>query len=65
MTRGFGITDETESVIKRLVDKTVSELDFSALDDRSELPKLIRKPIKNYFAKDRQFPVIMPIVLED
>ena len=65
VTRGFGITDETESVIKRLVDKTVSELDFSALDDRSELPKLIRKPIKNYFAKDRQFPVIMPIVLED
>ena len=65
VTKGFGITDETESVIKRLVDKTVSELDFSALDDRSELPKLIRKPIKNYFAKDRQFPVIMPIVLED
>lgn len=65
VTRGFGITDETESVIKRLVDKTVSELDFSALDDRSELPKLIRKPIKNYFSKDRQFPVIMPIVLED
>ena len=65
VTRGFGITDETESVIKRLVDKTVSELDFSALDDRSEIPKLIRKPIKNYFAKDRQFPVIMPIVLED
>ena len=65
VTRGFGITEETESVIKRLVDKTVSELDFSALDDRSELPKLIRKPIKNYFAKDRQFPVIMPIVLED
>lgn len=65
VTRGFGITDETESVIKRLVDKTVSELDFSALDDRSELPKIIRKPIKNYFAKDRQFPVIMPIVLED
>ena len=65
VTRGFGITEETESVIKRLVDKTVSELDFSALDDRSELPKLIRKTIKNYFAKDRQFPVIMPIVLED
>lgn len=65
VTRGFGITEETESIIKRLVDKTVSELDFSALDDRSELPKLIRKPIKNYFAKDRQFPVIMPIVLED
>ena len=65
LARGFEISPEVSDVIKSLVEKTVSEINFAELEDRADLPKLIRKPIKNYFAKDRHFPVIMPIVLED
>ena len=65
LARGFEVTADVADGIKTLVEKTVSEINFSELEDRAELPRLIRKPIKNYFAKNRQFPVIMPIVLED
>ncbi len=64
ISKGFNLTDEVSRYIKNTVWHTVSELDLMSIDT-DELALTIKKAVKKLFYKDRQFPIIIPIIVTD
>lgn len=64
IARGFNLTDEIEQEIKDVVRDTVNGAD---LDESSmgELARSVKKAVRKLFYRDRQFPIIIPIIVED
>ncbi len=64
ISKGFNLTDEVARYIKNTVWQTVCELDLFSTDV-DELALTIKKAVRKLFYKDRQFPIIIPIIVTD
>ena len=64
IARGFNLTDEIEQEIKDVVRDTVNGADFDE-NSMSELARAVKKAVRKLFYRDRQFPIIIPIIVED
>ena len=60
--RGVNITDERYIDIVSAVNKTVAESKDASL---YELTTLVKKSVRKLFYRDRQFPMIIPVLIED
>ena len=65
IARGFNLTDEIESEIVRTVRDTVAAADFEDSEGLGDLARAVKKAVRKLFYRDRQFPVIVPIIVED
>lgn len=64
IARGFNLTKEVEKSIVDTVTDTVNGADFDK-EDLSNLASTVKKAVRKLFYKDRQFPIIIPIIVED
>ena len=64
IARGFNLTDEIERDIKDAVRDAVNGADFDE-NSLSELARGVKKTVRKLFYRDRQFPIIIPIIVED
>ena len=64
IARGFNLTDDIERDIAGVVRDTVNGTDFDE-DSLGELSRIVKKAVRKLFYRDRQFPVIIPIIVQD
>lgn len=64
VARGFNLTNEVEKHIKKTTRDTINGADFDK-GDLNDLAREVKKSVKKLFYKDRQFPMIIPIIVED
>lgn len=64
IARGFNLTDDVAEIIKRTVRNTINADDFDK-GSLNELSRNVKKAVRKLFYKDRQFPIIIPIIVED
>lgn len=64
VARGFGLTDETEERIKNTVKEAIRFSDFDR-SDIDEYAKCAKRAVRKLFMRDRQFPIIIPVIVED
>lgn len=64
IARGFNLTDEIEAEIHDAVRDTVNGADFDE-NSLNELARSVKKTVRKLFYRDRQFPIIIPIIVED
>ncbi len=60
--RGVNVTDERRLDIIRAVNKSVSE---DESDKLYEITGTVKKAVRRLFYKDRQFPMVIPVLIED
>ena len=64
IARGFNLTDDIENEIRSVVRDTVNGADFDE-ESLNELTRTVKKAVRKLFYRDRQFPVIIPIIVQD
>ena len=64
VARGFNLTDEVQSNIKNATVDAINSADFDKIDV-NELARIVKKSVRKLFYKDRQFPIIIPVIVED
>ena len=64
VARGFNLTDEVQSNIKNATIDAINSADFDKIDI-NELARIVKKSVRKLFYKDRQFPIIIPVIVED
>lgn len=64
VARGFNLTDEGQRRLKNTVIDSINSADFDKADI-DEYARSVKKAVRKLFAKDRQFPIILPVVVED
>lgn len=64
ISRGINLPEFTSDLIKRTVKNTVDGADFDK-GDLYELSRTVKKAVRKLFYKNRQFPIIIPIIVED
>lgn len=64
IARGFNLTEEIEAEIQSVVRDTVNGADFDE-NSLNELARTVKKAVRKLFYRDRQFPIIIPIIVED
>ena len=64
VARGFNLTDEVQSNIKNATVDAINSADFDKIDI-NELARIVKKSVRKLFYKDRQFPIIIPVIVED
>lgn len=64
VARGFNLTDEVQSNIKNATIDAINSADFDKIDV-NELARIVKKSVRKLFYKDRQFPIIIPVIVED
>ncbi len=64
VARGFSLTDDVERSIKNAVADAVYSSDFDKADI-DEYAKCMKRAVRKLFMRDRQFPIIIPVVVED
>ncbi|MEG1529437.1 MAG: ribonuclease J [Clostridia bacterium] len=64
IARGFNLTDAAEEKIKSTVRATINgaKLEEGGLN---EVSRMVKKAVKKLYTKDRQFPMIIPIIIEN
>lgn len=64
VSRGFNLTDEVRDMI---VDATINAVNGTDFDDAdiNEIARVVKKAVRRLFYKDRQFPIIIPVVVGD
>ena len=60
--RGVNVTDEKRLDIIRAINKAVSEDESHNL---FEITGAVKKAVRKQFYRDRQFPIVVPVVIED
>ena len=63
VARGFSLTDETERSIKNAVAEAIHTADFDK-SDIDEYAKCAKRAVRKLFMRDRQFPIIIPVIVE-
>ncbi len=63
IARGFSLTNERLNDIKSAAKSAVGNLDGDI--GMHDITSAVKKAIRKLFCKDRQFPIIMPILIED
>lgn len=64
VARGFNLTDDVEKSIRNAVVEGVNCADFDKADI-DEYARNVKKSVRKLFYKDRQFPIIIPVIVED
>lgn len=64
IARGFNLTDDVLASIKRTVRITIDSVSFGE-NELTELTRKVKKAVRKLFYRDRQFPIIIPIIVED
>lgn len=64
VARGFNVTEESERSIRLAVAEGVSNVDFDKADI-DEYARSVKKSIRKLFYRDRQFPIIIPVIVKD
>lgn len=64
VARGFNLTDEVENSIKRATEDCINGINFDKVDI-NDVARIVKKSIRKLFYKDRQFPIIIPVIVED
>jgi len=65
VARGFNLTDEAVKQIKTAVFEGVNATDIDKKADVDEYAKNVKRSVRRMFAKDRQFPIIIPVIIKD
>lgn len=63
VARGFSLTDDVERSIKNAVADAIYASDFDK-SDIDEYAKCVKRAVRKLFMRDRQFPIILPVVVE-
>lgn len=63
IARGFSLTNERLNDIKSAAKSAVANLDGDI--GMHDITSAVKKAVRKLFCKDRQFPIIMPILIED
>ncbi len=64
ISRGFNLTEERRKNIINAVTDSVNASDFDK-EELDEYAKLIKRTVRKLIAKDRQFPIIIPVIFEE
>ncbi len=64
VARGFNLTEAIEKKIKNAVVDSINCADFDK-SDIDEYAKSVKKAVRKLIAKDRQYPIILPVVVQD
>lgn len=64
VSRGFNLTDEVREMIVDATTNAVNSADFDDADI-NEIARVVKKAVRRLFYKDRQFPIIIPVVVGD
>lgn len=64
IARGFNLTDDAQASIRRVTEEAIDTADLDKIDV-NEVARLVKKSVRRLFYKDRQFPIIIPIIVED
>lgn len=62
--RGFNLTDEIEWAIKDSARSSIMGVDFDKVNV-NDIARIVKKSIRKLFYRDRHFPIIVPVVVED
>ncbi len=64
IARGFNLTEDVQASIRNATKETVDAADFDKVNV-NDVARLVKKAVRKLFYKDRQFPIIIPIIVED
>lgn len=64
VARGFNLTDDVINSIKNATIDTINGADFDKVDV-NEIARAVKKAVRKLFYKGRQFPIIIPVIVED
>lgn len=64
VARGFNLTDEVEKSICAAVIEGVNNADLDKADI-DEYARNVKKSVRKLFYRDRQFPIIIPVIVKD
>lgn len=64
VARGFNLTDEVHESIVNTTKDAINSVDFDKTDV-NEIARIVKKSVRKLFYKDRQFPIIIPVIVED
>lgn len=64
IARGFNLTEDVQSSIRNATQETIDAADFDKVNV-NDVARLVKKAVRKLFYKDRQFPIIIPIIVED
>lgn len=64
IARGFNLTEDVQASIRNATQETIDAADFDKINV-NDVARLVKKAVRKLFYKDRQFPIIIPIIVED
>lgn len=64
IARGFNLTEDVQESIRNATQETIDAADFDKVNV-NDVARLVKKAVRKLFYKDRQFPIIIPIIVED
>lgn len=64
IARGFNLTEDVQASIRNATQETIDAADFDKVNV-NDVARLVKKAVRKLFYKDRQFPIIIPIIVED
>ena len=64
VARGFNMTDEVHDSIIRNVYDSIAGTDFDKVDV-NDVAKNVKRGVRKLFARDREFPIIIPVIIEN
>ena len=64
IARGFNLTEDVQASIRNATKEPVDAADFDKVNV-NDVARLVKKAVRKLFYKDRQFPIIIPIIVED
>lgn len=64
IARGFNLTEDVQASIRNATQETIDAADLDKVNV-NDVARLVKKAVRKLFYKDRQFPIIIPIIVED
>lgn len=64
IARGVNLTEDVQASIRNATQETIDAADFDKVNV-NDVARLVKKAVRKLFYKDRQFPIIIPIIVED
>lgn len=64
VARGLNLTDEVHDSIVSATNEAITSVDFDKTNV-NDIARTVKKAVRKLFYKDRQFPIIIPVIVED
>ena len=64
VARGFNLTEDVEKAIRLAVVEGVNGADLDKADI-DEYARYVKKSVRKLFYRERQFPIIIPVIVKD